>query len=294
MEKMSPDRRVGIVTFGGEVMVIGDGTMIPQTITGDKLLDYEHLMSNGGTEAAKRMANPIKDTKESLQKSLLSMEENGPTALGPALTTAIAMAAMGGAGSKVILCTDGLANVGIGAFDEIKNDDEFKKVEDFYDKVGEFAKGKGVVVSIVSIEGEECNIDTISRISEHTGGEVNRVNPVELTKNFANILASTVIASNVVLRVKLHKGLEFRNEPAENLSEDRSLLARDLGSVTEETEVTFEYRLRAMKELLKMHDIDLTQIKELPFQCQITYKALDGSKCIRVLTDLKEVSSDKK
>src|SRR5687768_5319404 len=126
----------------------------------------------------------------------MSLEETGPTALGPALVSAIAMAAQGAPGSTVILCTDGLANVGLGAFDEIKTEEECKKVDEFYESLGEYAKNKGVTVSIISIEGEECNIDTLSKIAELTGGEVERVNPVQLTQNFANILSLPVIATN--------------------------------------------------------------------------------------------------
>ncbi len=35
-------------------------------------------------------------------------------------------------------------------------------------------------------------------------------------------------------------------------------MVRDLGNVTEETEITFEYRLKNLKELVKMEDLDLT------------------------------------
>jgi Mg-chelatase subunit ChlD len=118
----------------------------------------------------------------------MQIEEDGPTALGPALTTAIAMAAEGAPGSMVVLCTDGLANVGLGAFDEIKNEDQMKHTDEFYERLGELAKNKGVTVSIISIEGDECNIDTLSKISEITGGSVERVNPTGLTQNFSNIL----------------------------------------------------------------------------------------------------------
>lgn len=52
----------------------------------------------------------------------MALEETGPTALGPGIATAIAMAAQGAAGSTVVVCTDGLANVGLGAFDEIKSE----------------------------------------------------------------------------------------------------------------------------------------------------------------------------
>ena len=52
----------------------------------------------------------------------------------------------------------------------------------------------------------------MSKIAELTGGAVERVDPILLTQNFANILQLPVIATNVVTKVKLHKGLEFRNE----------------------------------------------------------------------------------
>lgn len=97
----------------------------------------------------------------------------------------------------------------------------------------------------------------------------------------------------MVAKVKLHKGLEFRNEDPANLSEDKTLMARELGNVTEETEITFEYRLKTIKELVKMEDIDLTKIKSFPFQAQITYQALDGSKCVRIISNQQEISNDR-
>ena len=81
------------------------------------------------------------------------------------------------------------------------------KVDEFYERIGEFAKSKGVTVSIVSIIGDECNLDSLTKLAEITGGNVERVDPASLTKNFANILADPIIASNVVTKVKLHKGL---------------------------------------------------------------------------------------
>lgn len=141
----------------------------------------------------------------------MSLEETGPTALGPALATGVAMAAEGATGSQVVLCTDGLANIGIGSFDEVVDDEELKKREEVYERIGEYAKSKGITVNIVSIVGDECNLDTLSRIAELTGGEVERVDPISLTKNFANILSKPIIASNVVAKVLLHKGLQFRN-----------------------------------------------------------------------------------
>ena len=44
--------------------------------------------------------------------SVCSLKESGLTALGPALVCSIGMASRGSAGSQVIICTDGLANLG--------------------------------------------------------------------------------------------------------------------------------------------------------------------------------------
>ena len=74
-------------------------------------------------------------------------------------------------------------------------------------------------------------------LAEMTGGNVERVDPVQLTKNFANILSQPIIASNVIAKVKLHKGLQFRNENPENLNDDKTLLVRDIGNVSLDTEI---------------------------------------------------------
>lgn len=158
------------------------------------------------------MKNKINLTQNELTKKLMAIEETGPTALGPAIATSIAMAAEGAPGSQVVICTDGLANIGLGAFDEAKTPEEIQKVEEFYERIGEYAKSKGLTLNIVSIIGDECNLESLSKLAEITGGNVERVDPVSLTKNFANILSQPVIASNVVAKIKLHKGLQFRNE----------------------------------------------------------------------------------
>lgn len=62
-------------------------------------------------------------------------------------------------------------------------------------------------------------------------------------------------------------------------------MVKEIGNVTADTEITFEYTLKDITELVAMEDIDLTTMNSFPFQTQITYKALDGSKCVRVITE---------
>lgn len=120
MSTGAANRKVGVVTFNNDVTIIGDGTKDPQVITGDKLNNFDWLSENGKKEGVARMEKSIGDTQVFLTERVLGLEETGPTALGPATLTSIAMAAEGAPGSTVVICTDGLANVGLGAYDEAK------------------------------------------------------------------------------------------------------------------------------------------------------------------------------
>jgi hypothetical protein len=118
MQKNNPDRKIGLVTFNNEVSIIGDGTKDAVTVAGDKLTNYDFLLKNGVDSSGSLFSKSIKDTKPHLQKKLMTLEETGSTALGPAVITAVGLAGEGAPGSTVIVCTDGLANVGLGALDE--------------------------------------------------------------------------------------------------------------------------------------------------------------------------------
>lgn len=67
------------------------------------------------------------------------------TALGPAMLIAVAMASKA-AGSKVIMCTDGLANRGIGSLDPrtFTGQQSESSSSEFYVKVGNMAKRNGL------------------------------------------------------------------------------------------------------------------------------------------------------
>ena len=81
------------------------------------LNNYDQLLSNGQEQANVRMNRPISETKDALLARVGSLGVNGRTALGPAVLTSVAMASKGAPGSQVIVCTDGMANVGLGSFD---------------------------------------------------------------------------------------------------------------------------------------------------------------------------------
>ena len=72
-----------------------------------------------------------------------SLEEGGQTALGPAMLVAIEMASKV-PGSKVVMCTDGLANIGLGNLDT-ESADQLMEASDFYAELADKAKQNGFV-----------------------------------------------------------------------------------------------------------------------------------------------------
>jgi hypothetical protein len=58
----------------------------------------------------------------------------------------------------------------------------------------------------------------------------------------------------------------LRNEDEENLFKDKTVLIKNLGNVTCETLITFEYTVKSAADLRKMKNVDLENLKNLPFQ----------------------------
>lgn len=289
MARAYPDRKVGIVTFSSDVVIIGDGTTDPYTLAGDKLNSF-HACYEAGLNLQSKMTSKISECKDVLIQKLLHIEETGPTALGPALLASVGLASKGRAGSKVIICTDGLANVGLGNLADALSAEDESFAGAFYTKVGEMARDKAIEVSVISIKGEACKLSYLSKVSELTNGQVNQVEPTNLAKDFANILSTPLIATRVSAVVKINRGLTFRN--ADDIVVNQTTLKQELGNVTADTEFTFEYYVRPQRELEAM-GIDLELIDKLTFQTQIHYTTLDGNVYMRVVTATQEITNDK-
>lgn len=288
--KNHPNSKVGLVCFNNEVTVIGDGTSQPAIITGDKLEAFDALLEEG---LKHRINSSIKDSKDALIKKLYAIEETGATALGPAFMVALGMV-KNSPGSKIVLATDGLANCGVGALD-------IDPASPFYATAGNLAKTHGITASIIGIRGDNLNINLIGKLSDITQGDTDIVDPLKIKDTFSDIVDSKVVATNVVVRLFLHKVFKFPeddNWKPENQKEGFSLHAvRDIGTSFEDTEVTAEFYTRDEEELLKIlgskYEMEMNNdSKHMPFQVQISYTTLTGMKCMRVITKTKEITRD--
>jgi len=185
--------------------------------------------------------------------------------------------------SKVVLCTDGVANYGLGSMDG----DRGVEFTPYYTELAEIAKIKGVTVSILGIIGEDCSLENLSVVCEQTGGEVERVDPANIMKNFQSILTTPIIATGCMATVFLHKGLMFKNEVDDELDVAKNYLVKDLGNITADSECTFSYGFRPKSQ------VDLGDLTDIPFQVQLLFSKLNGMQCLRVATTSITVTEDR-
>lgn len=149
---------------------------------------------------------PIAQTHDQLKRQVLALEEGGATALGPALLYAIKYASAK-RGSKVILCTDGLANEGFGSLEKPVAQASI----DFYTNLSDMAITNGVSVSVITIEGTQCGLGVLGQLADKTRGEVKIVDVKRLSEAFPSILDDKVIATNVNIKVILPQQLFIRD-----------------------------------------------------------------------------------
>lgn len=109
-----PNKKVGLVTFNNEVVVYGDCKKDPVHIVGDKLYKFNDIVED---VVPLKVEEPLRTSYEQILHNLEKTEASGATALGPAVVASIELASKGSPGSTVMICTDGLANIGLGNLD---------------------------------------------------------------------------------------------------------------------------------------------------------------------------------
>jgi hypothetical protein len=254
--------------------------------------DFDSLIQSGLNLDLSYVAS-VGSTRESFSSRLFSIEEGGSTALGPALTFVTGVAAQK-RGSEIILCTDGLPNEGLGT--------DASSRQAFYERLAKYAESAGVSISVLGIEGTDCDVTSLSVLSSVTGGAVNVVNPLELTRQMRQIIDNPTVCMGVEMRGWLTSGLQWRNFE-ENLvrkrERDNSLVTWQYGNITAEADISFEFGVSdPVKKIIlfffsiffkkkkkKQKNISFLKTKEKLFlQFQIRFSRKDKSEYIRNIT----------
>uniref|UniRef100_W5MTC7 Si:dkey-9k7.3 n=1 Tax=Lepisosteus oculatus TaxID=7918 RepID=W5MTC7_LEPOC len=270
--KTSPRRRVALVTFNDEVTVYGDGTTVPLTLRDWGLMDYDHLKSQGENFTTPHC---IAESILPLSRKVQEMKEHGATALGPAALISIAMASRY-MGSKVIICTDGRANIGLGDLEE----EPTPSSSYFYSRLAEEASAKGVIVSVLTFKGTDCRLVEVGTLADRTGGKVNIVNISNVSSEIQSLLKDNIIATSVKATLLSADGIFY---PYEDHCSHK--LVKEVGNVTEGLEITFEFAVKpsSVESFLRRD--------RLPFQLQLDFKTRELQKATRILTEQRRVTT---
>ncbi|XP_036407320.1 circularly permutated Ras protein 1 [Megalops cyprinoides] len=271
----SPHRRVALVTFNDEVTVYGDGTGVPLTLRDWSLMDYDYLKKQGESYSTPHC---IAESIHPLTQRVKELCEHGATALGPAALISVAMASRY-MGSKVIICTDGRANIGLGELEQSVGQTSTHSPY-FYSQLAKEAADSGVIVSVLTFEGTDCRLAEVGRLADHTGGRVNIVNISTVSTEIQSVLADNILATSVTATLMSAEGIYFPYE-----DESSHKLVREIGNVTEGVEITFQFAV-------KPDSIESFQRRDrIPFQLQLDFKTRELQKVTRILTDQRRVTS---
>lgn len=320
MKRRKGNKRVGLITFATDVTLHGDCSSSSVTIAGSNLNNEAAIAAAAARVPA---AGAIKDTFAGLEKRVWELAEEGSTAAGPALAAAVEIARACGAGSRIVLVTDGMSNVGVGALDG----GDTQARESFYTRTAAAATAAGVAVDVIGFAGANCNMEALGRVCEATGGNLTRVSLSNITDTLTGVTDETLVATNVSIRMLAHMALELRDPLAEargvavpvpastpapyvhsrvgvvkaqTLAEDVAAgspavpprgaadLTHFIGNVTRDTVHTFEYTQRSTRAGAAA----LRSLTHVPFQLQITYTRADGSVCMRVITHAHAITRD--
>lgn len=271
--------------FSNEVRVYGDCFQKPKIFSSHQ--DFSTYYLSGKTCYSTHFTHSLQESCDKIFNALDNIEESGCTSLGPALLLSTSILSQAKNGGSIILCTDGLANNGLGSLKDERN----PQSTEFYKKISNLANENGISINITTIKGEECKIDVLAELTDNTNGIINRVNPDELTQNFRSLSEQKIVTNKAEIKIFLHKALTMRNLYQEDyLNVKDKFYQKNFAVINENCEIQFEYDLKPTDdETLEYYS---NVIKAFPLQVQITFQQ-NECKFLKILTVLQNISNKK-
>jgi Mg-chelatase subunit ChlD len=311
LKETEPNKKVSLLSFNTILNYYGDGLhcefnepLINESykrfsIDKKKMLSYAQAVS----ESEKLCG--VFESCDKLKEIILRMNSDGATALGPALTFCIGyLSGVKAKSSQIILCTDGLANAGMGDLGII----DLSESEIFYNELADFAKENSISINIITIEGTNCHLNILGKLCDKTNGYMSIVDATKVSDEFKTILENKTVATNVKVSLIVNeKYLYIRDtelEFAEGKAIDefgskkecidaidklkKSQYTCEVGIANEDSEVSFEYGMRRLQTKSSSEGLC-----DYVFQLQIEY-SVGSSKFLRVITKSQEFTGNVK
>ncbi|XP_054758753.2 circularly permutated Ras protein 1-like isoform X1 [Lytechinus pictus] len=278
------EKRVGLVTFESQVLVRGDGSQTQRSVS-DPMTNMQGLIKKGKDMASQFNIRPVSSAVGDLRSQVSNLKTAGSTALGPALCVCVGLLAKE-PGSEIVLCTDGQPNVGVGSFGFGHHRGDSSEAISFYRQIGNIAKEQQTTISIIGIQtNQSLQMEHISNTVSITGGNLNLLDPHELTRQIRQLGQDPVVANDVELTLVLHPILQFDETMTEGVIQDGNRLTINMGNVHRSTDLTFRFKLKPGQSE--------AQQSTLPFQVEIRYTKTDGRRFLRTITHERSTTSDR-
>jgi Mg-chelatase subunit ChlD len=277
-----PNRKICIISFGSEVCIYKDPDN-KLVIPNPSSMSFEDYLEYAFSLDQSYIGMPMADL-DSLHRLIFSLKTKGQTALGPAVALGIGMAERGAMGSKVVVFTDGVANIGIGAL-EGKDSKDVDKTS-FYNQAGMYARERGLNVNVIAIGGAECKISYLASLAEFTEGTLVKSDFEFLNDLVNDVLSARAVAFNVTAKARLHRALKF------NYTEDISEYVQHLGNIVSSNLYSFRYQRKSSAEL-HISEIDINELTQIPFQIEFDYYTAQKVHCVRVVTKVLKVTQSR-
>jgi actin beta/gamma 1 len=220
-----------VITFGSTVSVIGghDGSRETKIDASPRTMDnMDALIAKGRDVIGPRCTVPvggflppaaggvgdgasagvvIDGCADILLQKVNALSTTGCTALGPALALAVGIGSAH-PGAKIVVCTDGMANCGVGKVQSFSGGAP-PDARSFYADVAEAAQNAGVSISVVTMEGEDCSMENLGTAADISGGLVEIVDPLQLSTQVQAMFAGRTVATNATLTIVAGPALQL-------------------------------------------------------------------------------------
>lgn len=273
LAKSHPECCPVIITFGSSVTVFVDGGENKVTINSSTCMNNTDLCLREGAKLQDRCRVPIANCLESLVARVQQLQVLGSTALGPAMAIAVGITQAFN-GSRVVICTDGCANIGVGAVQK-------NEAVPFYTELAQKALESGCSISVITTEGEDCAMDNLGSTADITRGRVEIVDPADLSLKVQQLLSQRTVAIAAECRLITGCTLESASSASATkhaaFSVDRNIVRHVVGNVTDDLDLSFKFQADSQKQV--------------PFQVQFKYKLPNGEERMQVESAFREVTS---
>ena len=275
LNENAPNTAFSLITFESNVRLFSSNPDVPKqsqvAITPKELINSNEKLEQWFSKIPHEFS-PTINTHELWTKIVRSLRSGGSTALGPALIGGLTLLKRV-KGGRVILLTDGYANIGVGSLSGPS-----VAGKQFYSKIAKEVSQYGIIIEVVGVVtrgSRGVGLQILGDLAMESGGDIYEVTTEEIESTFSGISGTQYLGRNVSVAVSTPPNMALQEMTGISARQSKVEINKPipLGSVTPDREVYFQ--LETKKKITK---------PEVPIQTRIAWTDQEGKKHIRVVT----------